>query len=234
MASQAQPLTPVRPISKPRRIDLRLVLGVLLLLIGIGGSILFYSSNADTQAVLVATRDLSVGATLREEDLAAARVRLDGSLYTAAIPASQLAEIINKPVGAPVYAQQVLVRAQLADPPRLATGQVAMTIAVKAEAAVGGKLKPQDLVQVLVTTDKGKPGSQTELVLDGVAIYSVGYDERLSAAGGGATASERSNGAITSVTLVLTPAQAVLLARAKHNGELDIALLPQREPARER
>src|SRR5712692_1155189 len=66
-------LTPTRALRQARRLDLRAVFGLFLLLVATGGSIAFWSASSDTRAVLVATRDLPAGATLKLMDLAIAR-----------------------------------------------------------------------------------------------------------------------------------------------------------------
>jgi len=218
-------------VSRPRRRDLRKLIGVLIILVGVVATLADKTQNQETQAVLVAARDIPVGATLRMEDLVEARVRLDPALSAAAVPASEAAQLVGWTVRTPLYGQQVLVRAQLVAGPVLGQDQVAMTVAIRAEAAAGGKLRPGDQVQVLVTTDKGKPTSQSSLVLERVTVYAVGYEDRMAAVGSagrgdGVAPVEQRAGPLTSVTLVLAPDDALKLARAKHNGDLDIVLLP--------
>ena len=231
----SQMFSPSRAIRRPRRLDLRVVIGILLALVAVFGSLTFWSSAVDTRAILVATRDLPAGATLSTGDLATARVRLDDALYAAAIPADDLNTLLGTPLAEPVHAHQMIVRPQLAGGPLLAADQLAMTIAVKSETAVGGRLKQGDAVQVLLTTNGGKPESRTTVVLPRVTVYSVGYDQRLAAVSpGGGTASGAPSGGIAaeatgplaSLTLIVTPEQALQLAAAKWNGDLDVALLP--------
>jgi pilus assembly protein CpaB len=132
----------------------------------------------------------------------------------------------------PVHARQVLVRAQLGSGLVLGPGQQAMTIPVKADNGAGGRLRPGDAVQVLVTTDKGKPTSKTEIVIDQAIVYAVGKDERtrIVSSGGGSspdtTGGAGDAGTLASLTLVLTPDQAPALAHARWNGDLDVVLLP--------
>lgn len=222
-------LTPVRALRRPRRVDWRVVAGVLLLLISVLGTITFWSSTIDTRAVLVARRDLPAGATIGTADLAVAQVRLDDTLYAAALPATEQAALAGKQLAEPVHAGQILVRAQVAGPSRLAPDQLAITIAVKTETAAGGALRPGDAVRVFLTQNKGKPDSRTSVVLDRVTVYSVGHDERLTMTNpNGATAGTTATdtGPLTSLTLIVTPDQALQLANAKWNGDLDVALLP--------
>jgi Flp pilus assembly protein CpaB len=227
MASTAL-LSPTRALRQPRRLDLRAAFAVFLLLLATGGSIAAWSAMSDTQAVLVATRDLPAGATIGPTDLTVARVRLDDALYQAAVPANELSQLVGRPLAEPVHARQLLVRAQLSSRPPLGPNQLALAIPVNAHTAVGGRLRPGDRVQVLVTVDKGKPEARTTVVLPRVIVFDVGYDERAAVVHtAGSDASGRAaQGPIAWVTLILSPEQAVQLAQAKWAGELDLALLP--------
>ncbi len=223
-------LTPTRALRQARRLDLRAVFGLFLLLVATGGSIAFWSASSDTRAVLVATRDLPAGATLKLMDLAIARVRLDDAMYQAALPADAQGTVIGKQLAEPVHAQQLLVWAQVSSRPPLGPDQVALTIPVKAETAGGGRVRPGDDVQVLLTTNKGKPESRTTIVLPRVRVYDVGHDEHLTVVNtsGSSDLSTRPDvrGPLSSLTLLVTQDQGLQLAQARWNGELDVALLP--------
>jgi Flp pilus assembly protein CpaB len=227
-------LSPARALSQPRRIDLRAVFGLFLLLVATGGSIAFWSASSDTRAVLVATRDLPAGATLRLMDLAVARVRLDEAMYQTALPAEAQSSVIGKQLAEPVHAQQLLVWAQVSSRPPLSPEQVALTIPVKAETAVGGLVRPGDDVQVLLTTNKGKPESRTNVVLSRVKVYDVGRDEHLTVVNtsGSTDLSTRPSGQgpLSWLTLLVTQDEALQLAQARWNGELDVALMPAVQP----
>jgi Flp pilus assembly protein CpaB len=214
----------------PRRMDVRAIAGVLILLLATGGSITFWASLADTQRILVATRDLPSGATLGMGDLAIAQVRLDEAVYRASVPAEELPGLVGKQLAEPVHAQQLLARAQISSRPPLGPNQLALTIPVKPESAAGGRIRPGDVVTVLWTTSKGRPDSLTTVVLPRVTVYDVGRDDRLTVVNGGASTDSAGRsapqGPIASVTLIVTKEQALDLAEAKWNGDLDVALLP--------
>ena len=229
----ATTLSPTRALRQPRRLDLRAVFGIFLTLVATGGSIAFWSASSDTRAVLVATRELPAGATLTQGDLAIARVRVDDDIYAAAVPAAEQAGVIGKQLAEPVHAQQILARAQISSRPALASDQMALTIAVSPETAVGGRVRPGDSVQVLVTTDKGKPEAKTAVVLPRVTVYDVGRDQRslvVSTSGAGDSDTRSGvRGPLASLTLIVTQEQAIQLAQAKWSGELDVALLPAQQ-----
>lgn len=223
MATRAMPITEPRPLRRPRIWDWRLLASLVLILVSIGGILNLLNRADDTRPVLVATRNLPAGAVIGPGDLAEARVAIDDRLYAAAIPGGQAAQTIGKTLTAPAYADQVLVRAQVAGGNGLVGDQVAMTVAVKPEVAVGGRLRAGDEVRVLVTTDKGQPTVATRVVLDRALIYAVGVEEPLRGIGAG-SGSDREAGPLASATLILTPEQAEELAKAKWSGEIDIVL----------
>ena len=230
----AATISPTRALREPRRIDWRAALGIIVTLAATGGSLLFWSTTSDARSVLVATRDLPAGAVLGPADVTTARLRMDDALYRAAIPAAEQGQVVGKQLAEPVHPHQVLVRPQLDARPPLAPDQGAMTIPLTPETAAGGRLRPGDQVTVMVTVAKGKPESRTLVVLPRVTVYDVGYDERVAVVNAGAAAASEpgggspriARGAPTSATLAVTQEQALQLAQARWNGDLDLILLP--------
>lgn len=218
-------LSPARALHKPRRLDLRAVLGLFLLLLAVGGSIAFWSSSATTTPVLVVARDLPAGATLGADDLAVARVRVDDATYQAAVPAGELGSVIGKQLTAPVYTHQLLVRAEVSTRLPIGPNQMVLTIPVSADTAAGGRIRPGNVVEVLLTAGKGNPDVRTAVILPRVSVYDVGYAPAsgvISTSNG----SSSTQGPISWVTLIVTQSQALRLAQAKWSGELDVALRP--------
>ncbi|MBI4496649.1 MAG: Flp pilus assembly protein CpaB [Chloroflexi bacterium] len=226
----ATTLSPARALRQPRHLDWRSIFGVFLLLVATGGSLAFWTVSSDTRAVVVATRDLPAGATLSATDLAVARVRVDDTIYHASLPADELTTIVGKQLAEPVHAHQLLVRPQLSNRPVLAPNQLALTIAISPETAVGGRLRPGDAVQVLVTTNKGKPEARSSVVLPRVTVYDVGYDQRVTVVNTDVADRPATQGPAKWLTLIVTSEQALQLAQARHSGELDVALLPPEQP----
>jgi Flp pilus assembly protein CpaB len=199
--------------------------------VSLAGSAAFWVGTNDARPVLVATRDLPAGATLRRSDLSVAYVRMDDALLAAAEPADTLDALVGRQLSEPVHADQVLVRAQLSEHAGLAPDQVAITIPARADSAVGGRLRPGDPVQVLVTTvDKSKGEARTRVVLDRASVFDVGRDQ--SGTSSGADAERVGRGPMSSVTLTVTAEQARQLAEARRGGELDVVLLPPAPMAR--
>ena len=224
-------LSPTRVLRRPRRLDLRAVFGLLLLLVAIAGSVAFWSASSATQAVVVATRELPAGATVSESDLAVARVRVDGAIYQQTVPAIDLGTLVGKQLTEPVHLDQILVWPQLSSHLPLAADQMAFTIPVTADTAAGGRIRPRDIVEVLVTTGKGTSSPRSAVVLARATVYDVGYGgtvTTINTSGSALTGGPSGPGAISWVTLIVTQQQALQLAQAKWSGQLDVALRPGR------
>jgi pilus assembly protein CpaB len=220
-------LSPTRTLRRPRHLDLRAIFGLFLLLVAVFGSIAFWSASSTTTTVLVATRDVPAGAILTSSDLAVARVRVNGAIEGAAVPASELNLAAGKQLADPLHAHQLLVRAQLSSRLPLAANQMALTIPVTADSAAGGRIQPGDVVEVLVTTGKDTPTPRTRVVLPRVAVYDVGHDQNLTTLSTSGAASA-TPGSISSLTLIVNQQQALALAQATWAGQLDVALRPGR------
>ncbi len=216
-------LTPSRALRRPRRIDLRAIFGIALFVVAVGGSILFWTLSSDARAVLVATRDLPALAVLTPSDLTVAHVRVDDAIYQSAIPADELSGLVGKPLAEPVHAQQLLVRSQVASRPAFAANQVIYTIPIAPENAVGGRLAHGNFVEVLVTLNKGKPDTQTNVVLPRAMVYDIGFEQRFTAINAD---SGNAQGAARWLSLVVSQDEARQLAQARWSGDLDVALLP--------
>jgi Flp pilus assembly protein CpaB len=228
----AATLTPARVLRRPRRADPRALIGVCLTLAALAGSVSFWVGSSEARPVVVATRDVPVGATLGAGDLSVAYVRMEDSLYRAALPADMLDGVLGRQLAEPIHAQQVLARAQVEQRLGLAPDQVAITIPARPDSAVDGRLRPGDAVQVLVTVvDKARSEAHARLVLEHVAVFGVGREQSL-ASSTSADADGFPRGSISSVTLAVSPDQARLLAEARRTGELDVVLLPSTAPPR--
>jgi len=218
-------------LRQPRHVDWRAVLGILLMLVATGASMLFWMATSDTRSVVVATRDLPAGSTLGPADLAITRVRVDDSIYAAAIPGSAIVGLSGQSLGEPIHANQILARAQVSSHPRLGPDQLALTIPISPDSAVGGALQPGDDVEVLLTIDKGKPEAKTAVVLPRVTVYDVGHASAVGGVNVDLTHDAVSASTVRWLTLIVSQDQAVSLVRAKWAGEVDVALLPPAQGA---
>jgi Flp pilus assembly protein CpaB len=228
------PLEPaLRALAAPRRVDLRVLFGGFLTVVATAGSIAFWSTSSDSRGVVVAARDVPAGTVLGSDHLGVSYVRVDDATYRAAVPAADRAGLLGRVLEGPLYAHQVLVRAQLTGQPPLGPDEVALTIPISAEAAVGGRLHPGAAVQVLATTEKGKPESRTFVVLPRATVYDIGREERpAGVAGTSAGRGADGLGRPVSVSLRVSHEQARDLAWVRWNADLDLALLPAQPSGR--
>jgi hypothetical protein len=88
-----------RRVGKPRWLDLRLVLGVVLVLVAVLVGAMVISSAKHTEKQVAVTHDLAAGITLRSDDLAAVDVRLPDSAHVyLADPARAIGKVLNEPL----------------------------------------------------------------------------------------------------------------------------------------
>jgi Flp pilus assembly protein CpaB len=223
-------LNSARALRRPRRADPRALIGIFLTLAALAASVAFWVGASDARPVVVATRDLPAGSTLRSSDLTLAYVRMDDALFAAALSSDMLSSLVGRQLGEPIHAQQVLARAQVTDRVGLAPNQVAMTIPAKPDNAVDGRLRPGDTVQVFVTVaDKTRNEAHTRVVLDAAQIYQVGREQSVGSTSVSSDSEASPRGAIASLTLIVTADQARQLAEARRTGDLDVLLLPPPE-----
>jgi Flp pilus assembly protein CpaB len=219
--------SPTRALRRPLRLDVRALVGILLMLVATGGSIAVWTTQQDTRGVLVAAHDLQAGTVLTAGDLAVARARLDDALYAAALPSTDLTRVVGRQLAEPAHANQVLVRAQLSTHPVIGADQEIVSFPVRIDTAAGGRVRPGDSIQVL-GTDK-KDGT-TRVILPRLTVYEVGAPQSTSSS----STSLSTSGASANVnwlSVIVDQQQALQLTQAKYSGDLDVALLaPQQTP----
>jgi Flp pilus assembly protein CpaB len=219
-------VSPARALRRPIRLDVRAIVGILLMLVATGGSIAVWSTEQDTRGVLVLAHELPAGSTLQASDLTISRARLDDAVYQAAVPATSLNTVVGRQLAEPAHANQVLARAQVSTRPRLAEDQMVLAIPVRNDAAAGGRIRANDAVAVLATPSKGD--SPARVVLPRAIVYEVGREQTasFSTANQSSTAANTSSAGVAWLTLIVTQDQAVQLAQARWSSDLDVALLP--------
>ena len=226
-------LTPEAAARKhARRLNTRLIAGLVCVLAAFSGFLLFaVASSPRTHGVVVAARDLPAGTRLRRADLAIAQAQLGEAQAQAFVAAEGLDGLDGQELLAPLAAQQMLARNQVGSGrrPVLGPGFVRMTVPVRPDTAVGGALRPGDLVTVLATADKGKPTAQTRPVLERVVVDQVGQADSLAGTGvgvasdsGGVSPVARASRPVAWVTLLVPEDRAASLSLARWNGELEL------------
>lgn len=202
--------------SRLRRLDLRVAVGLLLMLVAVlGGASLIRTAQARTPA-LVAARTVQPGEVIEASDLRVVEVSLPAGV--AYLPASMRGEIEGRVAAEPLWEGKVLAPGSVAQAAPIAPGMVAITLLLPPESAVGGSIRAGDRVAVLSSPGVNEAGvdqqkSATTILLTEVPVLSV---RQASTAGG--------EGLLVTLTLRLEEARAVAEARA--SGRVDLALLP--------
>lgn len=201
--------------SRLRRLDLRVAVGLLLMLVAVlGGASLIRSAQARTP-VLVAAGTVQPGEVIGASDLRVVEISLPAGV--AYLSASMEGEIEGRVAAEPLWEGKVLAPGSVAEGPPLAPGMVAITLLLPPESAVGGGIRAGDRVAVLSSPGVNEAGvdqqrSATTILLAEVAVLSV---RQASTAEG--------EGLLVTLTLRLEEARAVAEARA--SGRIDLALL---------
>lgn len=142
--------------------------------------------------------------------------------------ASRVDAVVGRVTTVPLARGEVVLESKLAsrDRPaglayRIPDGLRALTIAVSEVVGVAGFPQPGDAVDILASFSEEVAGAaKTQLLLENVAILAVGQE---TAVRGDQPAPA---GTLTSVTLAVTPEQAVLITLAEQVGRLRLALRP--------
>ena len=218
-------VSPTRALRRPLRLDVRALVGILLMLVATGGSIAVWNTEQDTREVLVLARDLPAGATLQQSDLNVTRARLDDPVYNAAYSRAALSSLVGKQLAEPAHVNQLLVRSQISTRPRLDEGQMVLAIPVRTDSAAGGRIRAGDAVAI-IATDSKNGASSSRIVLPRVTTYEIGRDQGSSFGTSSASSSQANAGPVSWITVIVSEEQAVQLAQARWSGDLDVALLP--------
>lgn len=164
MAEPPPPSPTPRRLSPPRWLDLRLVLGVGLVL----GSVLLgarlLAGAGRTQPVVRVTRDLAAGAVLMAGDVELARVRLPGDVRGRYL--LQVADAVGRRLGRPVAAGELLPAGALGLAPP------ATTITVPLSAAAAPDLRRGQRIELWLST----ASCRSTVLLADVVVQAVRAD----------------------------------------------------------
>jgi len=193
-----------------RRLDLRVAVGLLLMLVAVfGGASLIKSAQARTP-VLVAARAVQPGEVITAADLRVADISLAGGV--AHLPAAMRDQIVGRVAAEPLWDGKLLASGSVSQSPPLPAGMVAMSLSLKPDHAVSGSIRPGDAVAVIASTAPGRSKQQTTILFTSVSVLSVKHAEATE--GGGVL-----------VTLRLRLEEARSLAAARAAGSVDLVLL---------
>jgi Flp pilus assembly protein CpaB len=149
---------------------------------------------------------------LGSNDLRVAELGLASGVVT--VPAADVNSVAGHVLTSPVEAGQVLAPGAISAGPSLATGQVALSVAVAPAHAVGGSLRSGERVMLLGTEDPDRPTARTTVLLPSVQVIAV------------ATAQGPGVEPNLTVTLAVGTRDAQSVVQAANSGVLDLVLLP--------
>lgn len=193
-----------------RRLDLRVAVGLLLMLVAVfGGASLIKTAQARIP-VLVAAASVQPGEVITASDIRIADLSLSGGV--AHLPAAMKDQIVGRVATEPLWEGKLLSSGSVSQAPPLPVGMVAMSLALKPDHAVAGSIRSGDSVAVIASTAPGRSDPQTTILFTSVPVLSV-------------THAEATEGGGVLVTLRLRLDEARALAAARAAGPVDLVLL---------
>ena len=202
--------------SRLRRLDLRVAVGLLLMLVAVLGGASLIRSAQDRIPVLVAAGSVQPGEVIGSSDLRVVEMSVPAGV--AYLSASAEGQVEGRVAAEPLWDGKVLGPGSVAEAPPVAAGMVAITLLLPPESAVGGDVRSGDRVAVLSSPGVDEAGGSqqeaaTTILLPDVPVLSV-------------RAASTSEGEGVFVTLTLRLDEARAIAEARASGRVDLALLP--------
>ncbi|MGE3795306.1 MAG: RcpC/CpaB family pilus assembly protein [Dehalococcoidia bacterium] len=204
-------------------LDPRLLIGTLVVVVALIGGVTVINGFRVTEPVVVAARTLPPGHVIVRSDLTTSEARLEGALGALAVDEAEIATLVGRTTSQTIHAGALVVGPDLGSGPALGPGEMAVTVAVGAD-TVFAQLRRGDEVAVVETTEPGRPGSATALLLERATVYHVAADAGRLGIGGGAASEE--GGRIANVTLIVPQGDAERVVHALVNGRLTLVLVP--------
>jgi Flp pilus assembly protein CpaB len=202
-----------RSTARLRRIDLRVVIGLALLLAGVLGTVAVVQRAGQRVPVLVMAREVPAGQVVGEQDVRVAELGLGAGVATLGV--GDRGRVVGRVASVPLAAGQVLTPAAVARGPALGPGRVAMSVAVAPAHAAAGLVRAGDRVAVVASGSPDQPAVRAGVVLSSVPVLSV------------LTPPDQANGeGRMLVSVAVTLEEAPLLAQAAQ-GTIDLVLLPR-------
>lgn len=136
------------------------VAGVVLVLAGVVGGLMFWATLAPAQQVVVAARELDKHQVIGARDVRV--VALDHDASVATIPGDSLSDVVGQRAATAIPAGGVLAPEQVADGVFPPEGLSVVPVVLTAEQSIGLGLEPGDDVRVVVSASTpqsdGEPG----------------------------------------------------------------------------
>jgi Flp pilus assembly protein CpaB len=203
-----------RAHARLRRLDLRVAVGLVLMLVAVMGGTSLIRSAQERTPVLLAAGTVQPGEVIEASDLRVTEVSLPAGV--AYLPASMKGEIVGRVAAEPLSEGKVLSPGSVSEAPPLPPGTVAITLLLPAESALGGDIRPGDRVAVISSPAPDQAANKaipTTILFTEVPVLSVRQGSAAEAQG-------------LLVTLTLRLEEARALAEARVRGRVDLALLP--------
>jgi Flp pilus assembly protein CpaB len=200
-----------RPSLRWPKVDTRLVVGLLLVVLSVLGGLRLASTADDTVAVYAATRDLPADHVLTRDDVRVTRIAASDGVLDGLVPARH-APPIGRTLRFPLAEGGLLARTSVGADGARATGRE-ITVPIGADHALGGALAPGDRVDVLGSFDKGTELAKTLTVAKSAQVVEVVSTDGLFG---------QREGELSALTLSVKPDDVVLVAFAVRNGEVDV------------
>src|SRR4029453_14892968 len=202
--------------SRLRRLDLRVAVGLLLMLVAVLGGASLIRSAQDRVPVLVAAGSVQPGEVIGSSDLRGVEMSVPAGV--AYLSASAEGQVEGRVAAEPMWDGKVPGPGSVAEAPPVAAGMVAITLLLPPESAVGGDIRSGDRVAVLSSPGVDEAGGNQQEAATTILLPDA---PGLSVGDGSPSEGE---GVFVTVTLRLEEARAIAEARA--SGRVDLALLP--------
>lgn len=198
-----------RTASRIRAIDMRVVVGVALMLFAIIGTTSLIHQAQARIPVLVAAQTVEPGEVIEQSHIRVADISVPaGVVY---ITASKQSAIVGQIATEPLWPGKILGPRSVAGSFDLPAGYVAMSIALKPSRAAAGSLRAGDHVAV-ISSPSAERNESTTILFPDVTVQSVRQ-------------AQTSEGSALVVALRLRLEEARALAEAQTKGAIDIVLL---------
>ena len=198
--------------------------GIAAILIFVLLSSIIKFGGADTSAIVTASTTIPANTMITENMLAISNIPTDAVLPGAL---TSISEAVGKTIKADLYMGEQVISEKLISPGdasnstlayAIKKGMRAITIAVDPTTGVAGMIHPQDKIDLIGEFDyNGK--TVTDLVEENISVLAVDNNRSSNAIIGDGTM-----GAYTTVTLEVTPKQAMEISSAARNGTLRTVL----------
>lgn len=195
--------------SRVRRIDMRIVVGVILMLFAVAGTASVVKKAQARIPVLVAARSVEPGAVIESADLRVAEISISRDLSYLA--ASREREIVGRIAAEAFSPGEILVPEAVVSKASLPPGYASMSIALKPARAVAGSLRAGDHVAV-ISSPSPERGEPTTILFTDVVVQSVRQGQT-------------SEGSTLIVALKLRLEETRALAEAQSKGAIDLVVL---------